>query len=233
MKKTANPLILLAVVLLLNASGVRAHDYWIEKRAEGYAAVYGHGEQRLDYDPAALKKITVFDAAGNSLAFQTEIQANAIIIRPSGEACLILADLESGYWSKTIYGLKNLPKRKATRPLESFKAHHYSKSIVAAGETPLRPVAGLKLDIVPLADPLALQAGSPLRLQILLDEKPAGGLTVEGDHENAGVTGQDGLVTVPLKAGRQIYTVKIREPLANDPDADFIETTTTLTFEVP
>jgi nickel transport protein len=233
LKRTANPLILLAVALLINVPGVRAHDYWIEKRAGGYAAVYGHGEQRLDYDPAALKDITVFDAAGNSLAFQKEIQANAIIIRPSAEACLILADLESGYWSKTIYGLKNLPKRKATRPLESFKARHYSKSIVAAGETALQPVASLKLDIVPLADPLALQPGSPLQLQLLFDGKPESGLAVEGDHEIAGVTGQDGLATVILKGGRQIYTVKKREPLANDPDADYIETTTTLTFEVP
>jgi hypothetical protein len=47
-----------------------------------------------------------------------------------------------------------------------------------------------------------------------------------------GLTDKEGQIKVPLKKGRQIYTVERRDPLRNDPDADFISTTTTLTFEV-
>jgi len=224
--------LLLAATVAMGAAAATAHDYWIEKKGDGYAAVYGHGDQRLEYDPASLKKVTVYNAAGKTLDFRKELQSKAIIIRPAGSACLILADLESGYWSKTIYGLKNLPKRKATRPIESFKAYHYSKSIISAGEAALKPVEGLKLDIIPLKNPLDLKSGDSLQLKVLFEGKPLAGATVEGDHKKSGVTDKEGLVKVALKKGRQIYTVEKRDPLKGDPDADFIDTTTTLTFEV-
>jgi cobalt/nickel transport system permease protein len=229
---TQKLVLLLAATMAMGVAVASAHDYWIEKKGDGYAAVYGHGNQRLEYDPASLKKVTVFNAGGKSLDFRKEVQSKAIIIRPSGAACLILADLESGYWSKTIYGLKNLPKRKATRPIESFKAYHYSKSIVAAGDAAVKPVDGLKLDIIPLKSPFDLKSGDSLQLKVLWEGRPLAGATLEGDHQKSGVTDRDGLVRVALKKGRQIYTVEKRDPLKGDADADFIDTTTTLTFEM-
>jgi cobalt/nickel transport system permease protein len=224
--------LVLAALLTAGEAPVSAHDYWIEKKGDGYAAVYGHRDQRLEYDPASLKKVTVYSAAGKQLDFKKEVQAKAIIIKPAGKACLILADLESGYWSKTIYGLKNLPKRKATRPIESYRAYHFSKSIVTEGEAALKPVEELKLDIVPLKQPLDMKVGDTLQLKVLFDGKPYAGATLEGDHDKVGLTDKEGLIKVTLKKGRQIYTVERRDPLKNDPDADFISTTTTLTFEV-
>lgn len=224
--------LLLAAMMSLGVTAASAHDYWIEKKGDAYAAVYGHGDTRLEYDPASLKKVTVYNAVGKTLDFKKEVQSKAIIIRPTGSASMILADLESGYWSKTIYGLKNLPKRKATRPVESFKAYHYSKSIISAGDAAIKPVEGLKLDIIPLKNPLELKAGDTLQLKVLFEGKPLSGATLEGDHRKSGVTDKEGLVRVALKKGRQIYTVEKRDPLKGDPDADFIDTTTTLTFEV-
>jgi len=232
MKGVTKTVLQLAAMMTIGVSAASAHDYWIEKKGDGYAAVYGHRDQRLEYDPASLKKVTVYSAAGKPLDFKKEVQAKAIIIRPSGSACLILADLETGYWSKTIYGLKNLPKRKATRPVESFKAYHYSKSIVANGEAAIKPVEGLKLDIVPLKQPLDMKAGDSLQLKVLFEGSPYAGASIEGDHDKIGLTDKDGLIKVKIKSGRQIYTVERRDPLKNDPDADFIATTTTLTFEV-
>jgi cobalt/nickel transport system permease protein len=222
----------LAAMLAAGAATASAHDYWIEKKGDGYAAVYGHRDQRLEYDPASLKKVIVYDAAGKQLDFKKEVQSKAIIIRPSGSACLILADLKSGYWSKTIYGLKNLPKRKATRPIESYRAYHYSKSVVSGGEAAIKPVEGLKLDIIPTKNPLDMKAGDSLQLKVLFEGKPYAGASLEGDHDKVGLTDKEGLIKVTLKKGRQIYTVERRDPLKNDPDADFISTTTTLTFEV-
>lgn len=222
----------MAALLAAGASTASAHDYWIEKRADGYAAVYGHRDQRLEYDPASLKKVTVYNAAGKQLDFKKEVQSKAIVIHPSGSACLILADLESGYWSKTIYGLKNLPKRKASRPIESYRAYHYSKSIVSGGEAAIKPVEGLKLDIIPLKQPLDMKAGDSLQLKVLFEGKPYAGASLEGDHDKKGLTDKDGLIKVTLKNGRQLFTIERRDPLKNNPDADFVSTTTTLTFEV-
>lgn len=232
MKGITNTVLLPAVMIFVFVTAASAHDYWIEIRGDGYAAVYGHRDQRLEYDPASLKKVTVYNSAGKPLDFKKEVQSKAIIIRPSGNACLILADLESGYWSRTIYGLKNLPKRKATRPIESFRAYHFSKSIVSSGEAALKPIEGLKLDIIPLKQPLDKKAGDSLQLKVLLEGKPYAGASMEGDHDKLGTTDKDGLIKVKLKNGRQLFTVERRDPLKNDPDADFISTTTTLTFEV-
>ena len=232
--KSGFSVIALVFTLLLTvmAGGASAHDYWIEKKGSGYAAVYGHGDQRLEFDPASLKKVTVYNAAGRVLDFKKEVQAKAIMIHPAGSACLILADLESGYWSKTIYGLKNLPKRKASRVVDSYRAYHYSKSIVSVGDAAVKAVDGLKLDIVPLRNPLDMKPGETLQLKVLFDGKPYPGATLGGNHQSVGTTDKDGLIRVTLKKGRQIYTVERRDPLKNDPDADFVSITTTLTFEV-
>jgi len=221
-----------AVLVTAGALSASAHDYWIERKGDGFAVVYGHRDQRLEYNPSELKKVTVYNGGGKQIDFKKEVQSKAMLIHPAGSACLILADLESGYWSKTIYGLKNLPKRKATRPIESFKALHYSKSIVSAGEAALRPVDGLKLDIIPARNPLEMKAGDSVQLKVLFEGKPYAGAIMEGDHDRIGTTDKEGAIKVTLKKGRQIYTVERREPIKNDPDADFISTTTTLTFEV-
>jgi cobalt/nickel transport system permease protein len=231
MKNGVSVIALLATISM-GAAAASAHDYWIERKGDDYAVVYGHRDQRLAYNPSELKKVTVYSAAGKPLEFRKEVQSKAMLIHPSGNACLILADLESGYWSKTIYGLKNLPKRKATRPIESFRAYHYSKSIVSSGEAAIKPVDGLKLDIIPLKQPLDMKAGDSLQLKVLFDGKPYADASLEGDHDEVGRTDREGLIRVTLKKGRQIYTVERRDPLRNDPDADFISTTTTLTFEV-
>lgn len=239
---------------------VFAHDYWIEPKddgvyhgitsgvATGFALVYGHRDERLPYDLNQLKKVRVFDANEKELNFRKEVQSNAMLIFPQGNACVILAELESGYWSKTIYGLKNIPKRKATRPIESYQAFHYSKSIVSSCElgskgvgqvegqlksqAVTQPIKGLRLDIVPAQNPFKMKAGERLALRVVFEGKPVIRATIERDHEKVGETDSDGWVRVLLKKGRQLYTVEKRDPIQTDPDADFVSTTTTLTFEV-
>ena len=217
---------------LLAANVSSAHDYWIEKKGAGYAIVYGHGEQRTEYDPSTVKKVTVFNAAGKAVEFRKEMQGKVVMIKPSGNASLILVDLDSGYWSKTIYGWKNLPKRKANRVVEALRSYHYSKSIIAWGEAVQKPMEGIKLDIIPQRNPFDLKAGEMLPLKVFFAGNPLAGVTIEGDHEKVAVTDKDGIARVPLKKGRQLLTVERKEPLRGDLDADFISVTTTLTFEV-
>jgi nickel transport protein len=224
--------VFLCAAALLAASVASAHDYWIEKKGEGYAVVYGHGDQRMEYDPANVKKVTVYDAAGKPMEFRKEVQGKVLAIRPAGPASVIVVDLDSGYWSKTIYGWKNLPKRKASRVVESVRSYHYSKSVVAWGAVAGRPVEGMKLDIVPQKNPFDLRAGEALPVKVLYGGKPLPGADVEGDHEKVAATDKDGLAKVPVKKGRQLITVERKEPLSGDPDADSISVTTTLTFEV-
>ena len=222
----------LFVSTVLTAGVASAHDYWIEKKGNGYIIVYGHGEQRTEYDPATVKKITVFNAEGKPVEFRKEMHGKVLMIKPAGSATVIIVDLDSGYWSKTIYGWKNLPKRKASRVVEALRSYHYSKSIISWGESVRQPMAGIKLDIVPLKNPFDLNTGEALPLKVYFDANPLAGVTIESDHEKVAVTDKDGTTKVPLKRGRQLLTVERKEPAKDDPDADFISVTTTLTFGV-
>jgi cobalt/nickel transport system permease protein len=223
---------LLCLASLLAGAAVCAHDYWIEKSGNGYTVVYGHGDKRTEYDPANVKRLTVYDKAGKPVEFRKEVQGKVLTVYPSGPASLIVADLDSGYWSKTIYGWKNLPKRKASRVVEAVRTFHYSKSVVSWGDTAGRPVDGMRLDIIPLKNPFDLRGGETVPVKVLYDGKPLAGATVEGDHEKVASTDNDGITKVPLKKGRNLLTVERKEPLSGDPDADSVSITTTLTFEV-
>jgi len=235
---TMNGLTKTAVVILVCLAGVLspstgfAHDYWIEQDGARYAVVYGHGDERLEYDPANVKKVSVYDAAGKSIAFQTEVQGKVLAIKPAGPASVIVADLDSGYWSKTIYGWKHLPKRQASRIVEAVRSYHHSKSIVSWGDAAQKPMEDMKLDIVPQESPFDLKAGDMLPVRVVYGGKPLPGADVEGEHEKVAATDPDGIARVPLKKGRILLTVQHREPLKDDPDADFVSVTTTLTFEV-
>ena len=217
---------------MLPASTLFAHDYWIEKDGAAYAVVYGHGDQRMEYDPASVKKVTVYDTAGKPVVFQTEVQKKVLRIKPAGPASLILVDLDSGYWSKTIYGWKHLPKSEASRVVEAVRSYHYSKSIVSWGDAAQKPRGDVRLDLVPQEDPFHLKAGDHLPVKVVYEGKPLAGADIEGDHEKVAVTDQDGVAKVPLKKGRLLLTVEHRERIKDDPDADFVSATTTLTFAV-
>jgi len=222
----------LLTAAILTVGVASAHDYWIEKKGSSYIILYGHGEQRTEYDPAAVKKITVFNADGKPVEFRKDMQGKVLMIQPAGSAAVIIVQLDSGYWSKTIYGWKNLPKRKASRVVEALHSYHYSKSIISWGESVRQPTTGIKLDIVPKNNPFDLKAGEALPLIVYFGGKPLAGATIEGDHEKVAVTDKDGAAKVPLKKGRQLLTVERKEPIKGDPDADFMSVTTTLTFEV-
>jgi cobalt/nickel transport system permease protein len=222
----------LFLLALSGATAASAHDYWIERKGSGFAIVYGHGDQRMEYDPANVQRVTVYDAEGKPVEFRKEVQGKVLTVHPSGPATLIVADLDSGYWSKTIYGWKNLPKRKASRVVEAVRTYHYSKSVVAWGDAAGRPVGGMKLDVVPQKNPFALRAGETVPVKVLYDGKPLAGSSVEGDHEKVAWTDNDGIAMVPLKKGRNLLTVERKESLSGDPDADSVSITTTLTFEV-
>jgi cobalt/nickel transport system permease protein len=217
----------------LLASPAFAHDYWIEKEGASYAVVYGHADRQMEYDPASVKKITVYDAPGKPIEFQTEVQGKVLTIRPAGPPSVIVAELDRGYWSKTISGWKHVPKRQAAHVVEAVRSYDYCKSIVSWGAAAQKPVQGVKLDLVPQQNPLDLKAGHTLPVKVVYDGKALAGAEVEGDDEKVTTTDSEGIARVPLKKRRIVISVDHREPLAGDPDADFVSVTTTLALEVP
>jgi cobalamin biosynthesis protein CbiM len=218
---------------MLCASPAFAHDYWIEKEGANYALMYGHSNRHMEYDPADVKQVRVYDAAGKPIAFQTEPRGKVMTIKPAGPPSVIVAELDRGYWSKTISGWKHLPKRQAAHVVEAVRSYDYCKSIVSWGAAAQKPVEGVKLDLVPQENPFDLKPGETLPVKVVYGGKPLAGAEVEGNDEKVTTTDAEGIARVRLKKGRVVISVDHREPLTGDPDADFVTMTTTLAFEVP
>jgi uncharacterized GH25 family protein len=84
-----------------------------------------------------------------------------------------------------------------------------------------------------MADPFVLKPGDQLPVKVLGSGKPLSGIEVIGfDHAKRGTTDKEGIIKVPLTKGINLVTVEYKEKIKDDPDADALSLTATLTFEV-
>lgn len=225
--------LLLAAFLLIFPSSAHAHDFWIEKKGNELLLVFGHGVKREEFDPSKLKNIKAFDLNGKEIEVNREKRAPVLLLRTDQPLFLLFAEIDNGYWSKTIYGWKNLPKRKASRVVEANRSIFYSKALLLWGEAASKPLSDSRLDLIPLSNPFELKTGSLLPIKVFYQGKPITGVEVEGgDHQKLSTTDKNGIAKIPIKKGHYLLSVTIKEPLKNDPDADYLNITSTLTFEV-
>jgi cobalt/nickel transport system permease protein len=222
-----------AALLLFTASASSAHDFWIEQKGKDLMVVFGHGTQREDFDLSKIKSVRVIDLKGKDIPAQQEKKEKGLALRTGGQPAAVVAEIDNGYWSKTIYGWKELPKRKASRVVEAIRSLFYTKTFLSWSEAVQKASGGARIDIVPMKNPFELKAGDPLPLRILLSGNPLSGAEVIGpDHTKIGTADKDGIVKIPLVGGHNLLTVEYKERIKDDPDADALSLTATLTFEV-
>jgi nickel transport protein len=226
-------ILLMVLLIVILPSSLLAHDFWIEKKGDEFMVVFGHGTQRLEFEPSKIKNVKAFDLRGKEVGVNKEKRGTGILLKTDEPPSLLFVEIDDGYWSKTIYGWKNLPKRKASRVVESFRSFYYSKALLSWGEAVQRPLNDAKLDILPLENPFELREGNVLPVRILYQGKPISGLEVEGgDHQKIATTDKEGVARLKVSKGHQVFSVNYKEPIKNDPDADSLRITSTLTFEV-
>ncbi|NTW57662.1 MAG: cobalt transporter CbiM [Nitrospirae bacterium] len=220
-------------LLLVQVPAASAHDYLIEQKGNDLLLLYGHGEQAMDFEASKVSKLKAVDAQGKDLAVQKEQRSKAMALKIAGQPAAVMAELDNGYWSKTIYGWKELPKRKASRVVEAVRSLYFTKTLLSWNATIQEASGGMRLEIAPMSDPFASKPGDQLSVKVLGSGKPLAGLEVIGfDHTKRGTTDKDGLIKVPISAGLNLITVEYKEKIKDDPDADALSMTATLTFEV-
>jgi cobalt/nickel transport system permease protein len=224
---------LLILSLTLLPCTLLAHDFWIEKRGSEFAIVFGHGSQRLEFEPSKVRTVKAFDLQGKEIGVTQEKKGTGILLKTEEPPSLFFVEIDDGYWSKTIYGWKNLPKRKASRVVESIRSFYYSKALLSWGEAAQKPMIDAKLDILLLENPFELKGGNVLPVRVLCQSKPISGLEIEaGDHQKIATTDKEGNARLKLSKGHQVLSVNYKQTIKNDPDADSLSLTSTLTFEV-
>jgi cobalt/nickel transport system permease protein len=225
--------LLVTALLLVPASSAFAHDYWIEQKGEGLMLVFGHGSQRLDFEGTKVTSLKAIDSQGKELPVHKEKKGKALLLKITGQPVLVTAIVDNGYWSKTIYGWKEAPKRKASRVVEAIRQLFYTRDLLGWTDAARSPAGGHGIIIVPLQDPFLLKAGDPLRVRVLYHGNPLAEAEMDnGEHHALGKTDKDGTITVPVAAGLNLLSVEHREKIKDDPDADVLDETATLSFEV-
>ncbi len=222
-----------AAVLLAISPGAFAHEFMIEPKGLDQVIAFGHGSQRVAFDVSKVKQVRAIDAQGQEVSVRTEKMDKGLALKTDGAAAAFMVEIDNGYWSKTIYGWKELPKRKADRVVESIRSLFYSKAILSWNASVQAASSGARLDIVPRNNPVEARAGETVTLTILLDGKPLPNVQVNGgDHAKLGATNGEGAISFPVKKGVNLLSVEHKERIQGDPDADVLNLNATLSFEV-
>jgi nickel transport protein len=211
-----------------------AHDLWIEPAEDGYVLLSGHkhsthgGAESVPYDPAIVRGARCFDERG--LAVEAAV-TTIYPVHVRGACAAVVVSLSSGYWTKTPYGTKNVPRNEAQQPISSWLSLESVKRLNAWSETLAVPLSE-ELELVPLENPLGLKPGDKLRLLVCEGKKPVAGVAVAYDGETRGETAADGLINLRIRhGGLQIIQATRRTPLQSE-KADETVATATLNFEV-
>ena len=224
----------LPVLLALFTGSVFAHDLWIEKEGNTYVLLQGHrhsaheGAELVPYEIGAVRNILCLDGRGGSKPLTLSKTAPAKV---SGDCAGLLSSFSTGYWTKTAWETKNLPKTGITGVIKSWHSEESLKYIerwTASGATPL----GNGLEITPTVNPLTLKAGDKLVVQITDAGKPVAGVPVAYAGDTRGASGADGKVAIRLRhGGLQLLEASLETPLS-DGKADSSIRTSSLQFEI-
>lgn len=224
----------LALVFAVFALPAAAHDLWLEKVGAGHALHQGHrhvghaGAKRVPYHPGAVKSALCLDSAGNVRAL---VPGKTYPVRFSGDCAALQVSFSSGYWSKTAWETKNLPKTGLAGVMKSWLSEESVKRIEGWNAATAQPL-GSGLEITPLADPAKLAVGDKLLVLVTENRKPRPGVPVAIQGGSRGNTGDDGRIALRIgRAGTQIITAGAESPLS-DGKADSLIRAATLQFEV-
>ncbi len=226
--------IIFCILVLVVPFNVWSHHVWLEKIGNDFVVLYGHGDKTDPYDPAKVKEAKAYDKAGKEIAVQVKRREKDAIILPETEPAMISVFFDNGYWLKTTDGWKNISKKMVKEYLESVQSLKYSKAVLSSSNTVTQP-AGMRFEIVPFKNPLAIKVGEKLPIKVFFEGKPLEGASiyVGGGHKETTRTNKEGIANVIIeKLGKQIIAASCKIPLKDNQDADFLSFTTALTWEV-
>jgi uncharacterized GH25 family protein len=256
MKKLSSLLASLALVAALGSSAM-AHDMWAtaENPAPGQAlkAVIGYGHNFPALEAIPDEELQFFKVSVQGPSGSLELapgQPNYVFNTKAPVdkgSYLVVSNVDPIFWTKTPSGWSMKPKSETPGGLECGHYIEGAKGVVIVGddnaaELVTKPV-GLPIEIVPLANPATVKAGSKLTLQVLLQGKPLAGAKVDGrfgDYSKqtsptalafSDTTDQKGLVSfVPLSAGEWIITTRSEAPYPEPATCDKVDYGTSLFF---
>ncbi|WP_296752998.1 DUF4198 domain-containing protein [Thiobacillus sp.] len=211
-----------------------AHDLWFEKEGNTYTLYQGHrhashdGVDVVPYEARMARNFTCIDAHGAAEQFGA---AKAYPARLSSECATLHATFSTGYWTKTAWETRNVPRTGISGVVRSWYSEESLKLVERWTDGSPHPI-GAGLEITPTANPLPLKAGDKLVVLVTDDGKPVAGVPVAYAGNTRGTSGADGKVAIRLRrGGLQLLEASLESPLA-DGKADVAIRTAALQFQI-
>ncbi len=219
------------ILILIFFHSALSHDLWIEKDNDKFVLYYGHfkpqnnEEKFIKYGLENILEVHCFDTKGNPIKIKID-NNYPLKIENSCKALYILTS--SGFWTKTPYGLKNIPKNKTDLAIESWQSFESVKRVEENYDKPLTN----HLEITLLNNLKDLKVGDKVTFLVTYNKKPISDVVVTYFEKPIGTTDEEGKINIRIKEkGLQIigtsYTLK-----GDGKKADKIIFTSFLNFEV-
>jgi nickel transport protein len=232
MNRTA--LILLA---LLATQQAHAHGVYVAQRHGELAVVIGEGASDEAYEPGQVTAVEGLRANGEAVKVKRIARGDHVVLQPPADAALLHTTVDFGAYSRTGKDAPWQPRGKAALPgaVEGLYAIKYNLSIQASPQLPLAP-RGEGLELLPLADPLALRRGDRLPVQVLLDGQPLAGVKLSEDfiansHALSAATDAQGRTQVKLHADSlNVIALEHDQPQPTQAAEDFKRYFSSLSF---
>jgi nickel transport protein len=243
MKKFARVAAVAAVTAaMMTTSTVYAHGIWFAQRAKQLALIYGVGADDLDSVKRLplVRTISGYDAGLQPVKTSLRVAGPLLLVDSESEPAVVAAVLDNGTWSKTPDGewLKK-GRDEVQNAVISEKTIKYAVHLNGPLSTPLPPLEGQMLQILPVEPTLPALLGQPLKLRVLFQGKPVAGARVLSDFvtdpdAKPVKTAADGTVTIKVRNQGLNVVVAIFDGPADEPSKiDKIEHLATLSFVLP
>lgn len=222
------------LALVLSASTASAHGIWLAERCGETAIVFGHGAEDSPYDPASVERVEAVGRDGTTVKAEVRAERNHVVV--VGDADALVADFDGGFHSRGADG-KWVAKTRVEVPgaTDAVRAFKYAIHLTES-HTGLPRLPPQTLQIIPLSDPGHLPAGSKIRVRVIFQGRPLGGLFLIPDFVNAAqttgpLTDFAGEAEVTLRNnGLNVIAAAYSVPLVGDPRAVRTSHFATLSF---
>ncbi len=222
------------LMLLILATSIYAHQVTVKEGANNTfkPKFWAHGEFK-SFEAKQLKGAKAYDI--NNKAIKTGIDFENLSILTAKKPAMVTLTFDAGYWVKGDNGYKNTnPTTYKGIVYDTLKSIKYGKRYFEYSDSFINPV-GLKLEIVPLINPLEIKPNDKLPVLVIKDGKPAEGISFEtSDYENLDIkTNEFGIASIPVKtSGLQIIAAVYYANQINDPKVNNITIQSSISFEV-
>ena len=213
-----------------------AHGLWTEERRGNIEVVYGHGAEDSAFKAAKISGAWAWDPHGKMIPVTVQRLEDHARLQPIRPAASLAVALDNGMWTRDPAG-KWINQGRSQVPGGVESSHTYKYSLAIHQKNARLPALDkLNFVIVPQADPLTVGVGKPLPVKVLLDGKPAAGISLIGDYRGApdqvsAKTDAQGLAKVVVRnEGLNIIAAQTSVPVANDKDIEARGLFTSLTF---